>query len=361
MAENEMIDIQQLQSFIPLNALTVNHLKVLLRGSKPEYLYQGQALFTQGDKGNCHIYLLHGKLLISTTLGKTAIVCADEHSSRFAIADLQPGIVSAVAQSDCSLVRVDRNALDNMLCWDQTAHSIIADIGENRYFDEDAAWMETLLKSNLFYKVPPMNIRQILDCFQALYLPAGKVVLRQGEAGDCCYFIKEGSVDVLQADDAHGPAKHIARLGLGLFFGEDALLNETTRNATIVMRENGVLMRLAKADFYKLLKKPQVDTLSYTDAVKRYTQAEQWLDVRTTDEYSYQSRDGALNLPLNLLKLKSRILDKHTPYIAYCNTGTRAEAAVWLLQEKGFDICALNGGINKLSAEQRSDFGIHCY
>jgi NADH dehydrogenase len=59
----------------------------------------------------------------------------------------------------------------------------------------------------------------------------GQEVFREGDVGDRIYIVLSGEVDVLQARDGRDVV--LARLGAGECFGEMALLNKTTRNATI--------------------------------------------------------------------------------------------------------------------------------
>ena len=109
---------------------------------------------------------------------------------------LQPRQHSARAVTDCSVIRFDSAKIDGMIAWDQTANYIMLAIAAQRDLDEDAEWMATLLRSNLFYKVPPINIEQILHRFEPLAVAADDFILRQGEIGDCCYVIKEGEAEV---------------------------------------------------------------------------------------------------------------------------------------------------------------------
>jgi rhodanese-related sulfurtransferase len=216
--------------------------------------------------------------------------------------------------------------------------------------------MLTLLRSNLFYKVPPINIRQIINKFTADYVSAGEVVVRQGELGDCCYFIKEGLAGVYSSADDKVQPTLLAELGVGRCFGEDALVNQAARNATVKMHENGVLMRLEKQDFFLLLKTPQVDNISLAQARQLVVDGKQWIDVRSQDEFDKGHYPSAINMPLNLLKLKSRMLDQHSQYMIYCNSGRRSEAAAYLLGEDGYTAAALQGGINACTPGDQSMF-----
>ncbi len=189
-----------------------------------------------------------------------------------------------------------------------------------------------------------------------MFVHAGEVVIRQGEIGDCCYFIKEGSVAVLRAGHERGRSEVIAELGIGRCFGEDALVNEAPRNASVVMRNNGVLMRLEKQDFFLLLKSPIVKTLGLGEIDRELVGGAVLLDVRSQEEFERVHAEGALNMPLNILKLKSRLLDPQTRYIAYCNSGRRSSAAAYLLGEEGFEVTVLRGGYETLPLPQRLRF-----
>jgi NADH dehydrogenase len=59
----------------------------------------------------------------------------------------------------------------------------------------------------------------------------GEEVFHQGDVGDRIYIILSGQADVVREDGER--EKLLAQLGAGEYFGEMALLNQTTRNATV--------------------------------------------------------------------------------------------------------------------------------
>lgn len=354
----DMVDHKLLQTLVPVNALTVDHLSTLLRNHSVEVICQGQTIVSSGENDNCHIYLLSGEVLIKGDDSKQKRINASDPICHFAIAQGQPRRATVVANTDCSIIRFDSDKLDGMLAWDQAAHYIMLDIAAQRELDEDADWMLTLLKSNLFYKVPPMNIRQILNKFKAQYVAAGETIIRQGEMGDCCYFIKEGSVAVYQSAGEASPSELVNELSVGRCFGEDALVNDMPRNATLKMQSNGVLMRLEKQDFYLLLKQPAINTVELAAAQSLLEQGAVAIDVRTQAEYEHGHGEGAMNMPLDLLKLKSRMLDPDTQYICYCDTGRRSDAATYLLTQDGFNVLSLRAGFSTYSSQQLTPFNV---
>jgi len=55
----------------------------------------------------------------------------------------------------------------------------------------------------------------------------------------------------------------LAELELGACFGEEALLADRPRNASVTLLEDSLLLRLDRQDFVALLKAPVVDQLSW--------------------------------------------------------------------------------------------------
>ncbi len=82
------------------------------------------------------------------------------------------------------------------------------------------------------------------------HFEAGEVVFLQGDLGDSVYLIQSGECDVLR--EANGRQSPIATLGPGDYFGEMALLNDVTRNATVRARTTMDVLLVSKNDFEAL-------------------------------------------------------------------------------------------------------------
>ena len=81
-----------------------------------------------------------------------------------------------------------------------------------------------------------------------VFLPA-EYIIRQGEYGDCMYFLTSGEVRIV-IDGAE-----VARLGPGSPFGETALVENLHRNASVVSEGYSTGYQLNKDDFDKLRSK----------------------------------------------------------------------------------------------------------
>jgi hypothetical protein len=102
----------------------------------------------------------------------------------------------------------------------------------------------------------PLSFEALCRCAEAMLpqeVAPGEEVVTQGDKGDFFYVIETGRAEVWRADHGKAPVK-LATLGPGASFGEEALIKGEPRNATVRMPEGGRVLKLAKADFDRLLK-----------------------------------------------------------------------------------------------------------
>ncbi|GAA5316634.1 MAG: hypothetical protein AseanaTS_18380 [Candidatus Pelagadaptatus aseana] len=332
----------------PLQAMLPSHLQALAETMEQQWLFAGETLFTGGQFDTRVYYLLYGT--VEYRHGSGEVETVEAYQTLTPLGDEQPRPYTLVAIADCSVISFDRDYLDKLLTWSQTAEYLLADISMNMDLDEDTHWMNTILRSNLFLKVPPTNMGRLFKDIRSELVYKGDVIIRQGEYGECCYFIKEGAAEVTRRNEALGSWEHVADIGPGRCFGEDALVQQTVRNANVTMTSDGVLMLLEKGRFLELLREDRVPSLHWTQWQQ---QRHQFIviDVRTGQEYSRQHLQDAINIPLNLLSLKRRILPADKSFLVYCDSGRRSRAATKLLNEAGVSALYLKHGANAIPRE----------
>lgn len=335
------LDPRQLAQLVPLNSLSADNFKDLVQRLHPERLGAGRSLFRKGDRDNTAFYLLEGSLELRDGTAAAAALTAGTPAARHPVAPQQPRPLTAVATTDITYVRVDTDLLDILLTWDQSAGYVVTELEDSEA--EDADWMTRMLASKVFYQVPPANIQEIFRRMEAVPVTAGEVIIRQGESGDNYFVLRQGEAEVTRRAP-NGSSVRLAQLRQGTGFGEEALLVEGERNATVTMLTDGLLMRLSKADFDALLKAPLLQELDFAQAGQLVENGARWLDVRLESEHHNNAIPGSLNIPLYLLRLRLRELDPAQTYVLYCDTGRRSAAAAYLLSEAGFGVRILRGG-----------------
>ena len=95
------------------------------------------------------------------------------------------------------------------------------------------------------------RFRRRHSLFEVQTYPAGHVIFRQGDAGQCAYFIQQGEVEVVREEG--GRESVLARLGPGQYFGEMALLTARPRNATVRATAASRIAVLGKGNFLTLV------------------------------------------------------------------------------------------------------------
>ena len=73
------------------------------------------------------------------------------------------------------------------------------------------------------------------------------------------------------------------------------------------------------------------------------------LDVRTVSEFERGHIEGALNIPVDDLRIRMKELDKDKEIIEYCQVGLRGYIAARILKQNGFKVKNITGGYKSAS------------
>jgi len=342
----ELVTVQLLRTFAPLDGLKRENLTALAKKISIRHATAGKILFNQGDTEKRTLWLISGTVDMLDGKRSVALLHGGTPEARNPLDPHLPRRLTARAADDVSLLAIDSDLLDVMITWDQTGSYEVEELQAQLQRAGSDDWMTTLLQTNAFHRIPPGNIQAIFQRLQRLPLRAGEVVIKQGDEGDYFYIIVSGKCTVTRETPLSREGIKLAELGVGDSFGEEALIAEAKRNATVTMLSDGVVMRLSKQDFRELMNEPLLQWLSPEQTRKVIERGGRWLDVRLPSEYQNLAVEGALNVPLYLIRLKLSTLDRTKPYIVYCDTGRRSSAAAYILVERGFDAYVLKGGIS---------------
>lgn len=340
------VDPKQLAGLEPVSALSAEHLRKLAARAVLEELPAGHVLFNEGATDNEAIYVLSGDVALSSQkTGASRAVSGGSDGARYPLANLKPRQFTGTCKTAARILRVDSQLLDTLLTWDQVTG---VEVTEFEGDTSDVAWMRRLLESRALLRLPAASIQALFERFEEVPMKSGQIIIRQGEPGDYYYVIKQGRCRVVRKPGEQQPMVALADLAEGDGFGEEALLSDAPRNATIAALSDGTLMRLAKADFVKLLKEPMLERVTDREVMAQLAAGAGLIDVRLESEYRRASLKGSINIPLAQLRQKAGELDRQRRYIVYCDTGRRSAAAAFLLSERGFDVAVLRDGINAL-------------
>lgn len=158
--------------------------------------------------------------------------------------------------------------------------------------------------------------------------------------------IWSGRVGVWRTGPEDGAPRLVAELGPGDTFGDEALVVEGLRNATVKAIEQGEMLVLKADDFRALMSQPSIAEIP-ADAIPSLLQ-DGWrvVDVRYAEEFQEGHIPEALHLPLpELWRLADATLDPSGRYMTVCRSGKRSAVVAFLLGQRGYHVMSIKGGM----------------
>src|SRR6267378_419503 len=330
---------EQLAALAPLAGLTPERLTELAEVALVERAPRGSDPLGERRPGRA-LFLVQGELLLAFEGGGTVVVVGGTGEGCQALNRARPPIVRSKAITDVDLLALDDEMLEVLATWD---HAVKNDARLN------GAFALKNLKHGALAELPAAHVEELLKRFERVAVARGEVVIREGDEGDYYYLVSAGR---FQVERLVGGAKVVlAELKSGDAFGEEALVSEAKRNASVISLGEGELLRLNKQDFNTLLREPLLRRIAFEEAAEKVRRGALWLDVRYPSEYQYDKLPGAINVPLAEVRNMFAVLDRSKEYVAYCQSGRRSAAAAFLFAQRGFRVWLLEGGLR--SAERQ--------
>ena len=329
-------DFELIRGLIPFNRMSESDLTAVLDQSEVQKLPKSKMIFKRAEEDDKVYWLLTGGVDLLDEKFKAKHRKAGEEVTRNPIDNNSPHRLTAITTDNARILICDRSTM--------AIHTGggPASVAADEDVEEGADWMSTLLSSPLFEFIPPSNIQTLFSRFEPIKYQAGDVVITQGEKGDYFYVIRAGEAKVERS--AGEKTAVLAELRAGDNFGQDALVSDTPRNATVTMTTSGTLMRLSEPDFQALLMSPVIETVTMDEVQEMIQQGEPRtyiIDVRTPKEAEDNKVPGSLNLPLLLLRENLDKLREDAVYVTVCDGGKRSELGAYQLNEEGYSAYVL--------------------
>ena len=258
MAEEREATPQLLKTFAPLDGLKRDNLAALAKKVSVRTMMAGRMLFKEGDTDKHSIWVVSGLVELRTGEQTIAMIQGGTPEAKNPLSPGTPRRASARAVDEITYLAIDSELLDVIITWDQTGSYEVTELQSQVQTESGGGddWMTTLLQTKAFHRIPPANIQAIFMRLQRMPYRVGEVVIKQGDEGDYFYVIVNGKCVVTRETPLNKEGIKLAELGIGDSFGEEALIAEAKRNATVTMLTDGMLMRLNKEDFRQLMNEP---------------------------------------------------------------------------------------------------------
>ncbi|MGO0062552.1 peptidase domain-containing ABC transporter [Brevibacillus fluminis] len=244
--ENRMHVLQQ----FPLFDVFSDEEKQLLAGQfQSEAFSMGQTIVDRDNTADSFYLIVSGKArkIGVNSAGKETnlgLLLPGEHFGEHSLLDGEAASALTIrASTPLEVLRLGRSQFQELV-----AQNPAIDNYFRQFISSDV--IRTFLKNNtVLTHVDHAALRSLLDRLEVRTYEPGMCLVREGEAGDAFYIVKEGSALVEKGPEA----AVVNRLYPGDFFGELALLTGEPRKATIRAADTVTAFRLSKTDFDELI------------------------------------------------------------------------------------------------------------
>jgi rhodanese-related sulfurtransferase len=340
----------RIRTLAPISRLSLVDQEAVLSQGMFLTFSAGEIVYAQGREDNYANYLLEGSVEFLWNGRFVRHLDAEQSAIKRALDGPGAKRYTVRARTWSLILRIERTELERKLRLADldpgTAEPEETDIAR----EQPSNWMIRMLQSQRFANLPPQNIQRVFERMERVDATANELIIRQGDPGGYYYVIEEGYCDVSREPASGGREIHLAELGPGDGFGEEALVSDRPRNASVTMRSNGVLMRLDKESFIELIRDPLISKISYQEARRMIDEGAVWIDVRHRDQFAKGAFRNARNIPRAVIRVECRKLVKGRKYIVCGEDPGDSAVAAFLLAERGYDVSHLDEPLSKLFA-----------
>lgn len=199
-------------------------------------LYKFQAnseVFTQGSPGTVFFIVKKGKVEISVDKVLTETY---EHGKGF-------GEVALLQEINRNF---SANCLESTEMWGLTRekYKVAVLAQQTRSYSQNKEYIHSV---PLFKLLSEKDVDALLYVLTLHTFVQCEVIVNEGDPGELMYFIKSGQVGI------YIQGKEVRTLGKGEYFGEQSLLYDTKRTATVIALNNVELLSLGRENLVKVL------------------------------------------------------------------------------------------------------------
>ncbi len=237
-----------------LSGLSGEELESFMDSLQLQHVEADQYIYREGDHGS-YLYLIgmgHVRLEMRDSKGRRKVfshLVEGDFFGEHAFMSRIKHTEAAVAETDCSILMIDRETFDTWVAKYPSIQSTVEDFYRQRVL------ARVLAITPVFEGVPPEARLALATKFQLKIFKKGEEIVREGEKGDTFYLIRSGTVRAFTRDiHDGGKTVDLGTMEDGDFFGEVALLTDKPRTATIVAESDVELMELTREDFMAILR-----------------------------------------------------------------------------------------------------------
>ncbi len=339
-----------LTNFFPLNTIDKQYFDQLKQQAIISTCKAGEIVTKCGLEGNLHHYLISGEVEIRLAFDNRFTLADDAEQAQFPLEDniKKQGIIRAT--QSCQLLIINIDIVDQLKAWSQSHNYEIIHLHESHDIGEDGLINDDLNEdwSNLFIQTPlasnlsACDLHKLFTALEEFDVKAGETIVQCNTNGEYFYIVQSGMAEVITDPNGAYAGKSF-ELSMGDYFGDEALVADTMRNASVVMRSDGRLGKLHREAFNKIVKEAVVKTKLNHNVDGGMHDLYHYLDVRLPLEFRTEHHLKSENVPISHLRMQLDNMDYSKIYFITPEGGRRSELATYLMRQAGFEAYCMVG------------------
>ncbi|KAI9999158.1 hypothetical protein PInf_003976 [Phytophthora infestans] len=234
-----------------LYALTDTQLNQLAEAAQFVKFTKGERIIKKGERGNV-LYIIKSGAVVCTDVGdshrmESVRLTENDYFGERALMTLEPRAANVTAETDVTLIALDRQAFDDQL-------------GSLREVIDHNMSMRVIQSIPMLKVLSTSEKEKLFLALQPVSFTDGELVIKEGDHGTAFYIIKSGSAVVVKSisnteenGDVTQEKRQIATLSTGNFFGEMSLLHGEPRQADVIANGHLECLSLDQSKFVELL------------------------------------------------------------------------------------------------------------
>ena len=222
-----------LQKHFIFSSLSDKQRDLIIEEMKLYAVDSNEIIFMQNSKGNAYYVVASGRLDVIVNEKRVNSIKEGDSFGELALLHDTPRSATIKTVMNTALWVLDRKEFSRIL-----KEMNVQNYKENRSFIDSVPLFQILSEGQK---------ELLVSCFTMLKYIAGKKIVSEGDPGDLFYVIKEGTVVCTQQ------GKEIRRMAKGEYFGDQALLYNSPRTATITALEEVNCVALSRNDLTESL------------------------------------------------------------------------------------------------------------
>lgn len=227
-----------------LHVLTEAQLGQLAEAAQIVNFSRGDRIIKKGERGNVLYIIKSGSVVCSEfdTTETTLRLVENDYFGERALVTHEPRAANVTAETDVTLIALDRTAFDDLLG------------GLREIIDRNLS-IRVLQSIPLLQHLSVSEKERLFEALEPVNFADGEFVIKEGEEGSTFYIIKNGSAIVRKEVESGEmrTKKQVATLSKGNFFGEMSLLRGEPRQADVIADGSLECLTLARDKFVELL------------------------------------------------------------------------------------------------------------